>query len=36
VGSAKVIQQIDVLWPGGAKQSLKDVAVNQVLVVKEP
>jgi hypothetical protein len=36
VGSAKVIQQIDVLWPSGAKQSLKDVAVNQVLVIKEP
>jgi hypothetical protein len=36
VGSTKVIQQIDVLWPSGAKQSLKDVAVNQVLVVKEP
>jgi len=36
VGSAKVIQQIDVLWPSGAKQSLKDVAVNQILVVKEP
>ena len=36
VGSAKVIQQIDMLWPSGAKQSLKDVAVNQVLVVKEP
>jgi len=36
VGTAKAIQQIDVSWPSGAKQTLKDVAVNQVLVVKEP
>ena len=36
VGAAKVIQQIDVSWPSGAKQTLKDVAVNQILVVKEP
>ena len=36
VGTAKTIQQIDVSWPSGAKQTLKDVAVNQVLVVKEP
>jgi hypothetical protein len=36
VGAAKVIQQIEVLWPGGARQVLKDVPVNQVLVVEEP
>ena len=36
LGSATVIQQIDVLWPSGTKQTLKDVAVNQILVVKEP
>ena len=36
VGAAKVVQQIDVRWPSGAKQTLKDVAVNQILVVKEP
>jgi hypothetical protein len=36
VGAAKVIQQIEVLWPGGARQVLKDVPVNQILVVEEP
>ena len=36
LGAAKSIQQIDVLWPSGTKQTLKDVAVNQILVIKEP
>jgi len=36
LGSAKIIQRIEVLWPSGTKQMLKDVAVNQVLTVKEP
>ena len=36
LGPARTIQQIDVSWPSGARQTLKDVAVNQVLVVKEP
>jgi hypothetical protein len=36
VGAAKVIQRIEILWPSGAKQVLTDVAVNQILVVKEP
>ena len=36
LGTAKSIQQIDVLWPSGTKQTLKDVAVNQILVIKEP
>jgi hypothetical protein len=36
VGAANMIQQIDITWPSGAKQTLKDVAVNQILVVKEP
>ncbi len=31
-----MIQQIDILWPSGMKQVLKDVAVNQILVVDEP
>ena len=30
------IQQIEVLWPSGTTQILKDVAVNQILVVDEP
>jgi enediyne biosynthesis protein E4 len=36
LGDAKTVQQIDIAWPSGTKQILKDVAVNQVLVVKEP
>ena len=36
LGTATIIQQIDVLWPSGTKQTLKDVAVNQILVIKEP
>jgi enediyne biosynthesis protein E4 len=36
VGAAKTIDRIEILWPGGAKQELKGVVVNQVLAVKEP
>jgi enediyne biosynthesis protein E4 len=36
LGDAKIVQTIEVLWPSGAKQVLKDVAVNQVLVIDEP
>jgi hypothetical protein len=36
LGAAKTVRQIDVLWPSGTKQVLKDVAVNQILVIKEP
>jgi hypothetical protein len=36
LGSATIVQQIEVLWPSGTRQMLKDVAVNQILVVKEP
>jgi hypothetical protein len=36
LGAVKTIQQIEVLWPSGTRQVLKDVAVNQILVIKEP
>jgi hypothetical protein len=36
LGEAKTIQRLAISWPSGAKQELKDVATNQVLVVKEP
>ena len=36
LGAARIIQQIESLWPSGTKQVLKDVAVNQILVVEEP
>jgi hypothetical protein len=35
VGGAKVIRQIEILWPSGTRQVLKDVAVNQILVIEE-
>jgi hypothetical protein len=36
LGDSKIVQQIEVLWPSGARQVLEGVAVNQVLVIKEP
>ena len=36
VGSAKVVRRIEVRWPSGTKQELRDVPVNQVLAIKEP
>ncbi len=35
VGTAKTIPQIEILWPSGIRQILKDVPVNQILTVKE-
>jgi hypothetical protein len=35
LGAAKVIRQIEVLWPSGTRQVLKDVAVNQILTIEE-
>jgi enediyne biosynthesis protein E4 len=35
LGTAKTIPQIEILWPSGTRQVLKDVAVNQILTVKE-
>ncbi len=36
LGEAKTVQQLELRWPSGITQVLKDVAANQVLVVKEP
>ena len=36
LGSARTIQQIEIVWPSGTRQVLKDVAVNQILAVVEP
>jgi hypothetical protein len=36
LGRSKTVTQIDVVWPGGARQTLRDVAADQVLVIKEP
>ena len=35
LGTAKVIPQIEILWPSGTRQVLKDVGANQILTVKE-
>ena len=35
LGQAKIIQQIEILWPSGTRQLLKDVPVNQILAVQE-
>jgi hypothetical protein len=36
VGAAKTVERIEILWPSGAKQVLENVAVNRVLLIKEP
>jgi enediyne biosynthesis protein E4 len=36
LGDAKVVQQIEIVWPSGTRQVLKDVAANQILKVVEP
>jgi hypothetical protein len=35
LGAAKTIKQIEIAWPSGTKKVLKDVGVNQILIVKE-
>ena len=35
LGAATVIRQIEILWPSGTRQILKDVAVNTVMVIEE-
>jgi hypothetical protein len=36
LGAAKIVQQIEVLWPSGTRQTLSDVPANQILVIEEP
>ena len=36
LGDAKVVDEIEITWPSGAKQALKNVPADQVLRVKEP
>jgi hypothetical protein len=36
LGTAKVAEEIEIRWPSGTVQKLKDVPSNQVLHVKEP
>jgi hypothetical protein len=36
LGNAAAIPKIEIRWPSGVAQVLKDVKVDQVLVVTEP
>jgi enediyne biosynthesis protein E4 len=36
LGSAKTVDQIEIRWPSGTTQVLKDVRADQILKVKEP
>jgi hypothetical protein len=36
LGTLKVVPQIEIRWPSGATQTLKDVPANQLVIVKEP
>jgi hypothetical protein len=36
LGKSEAVQQIQVRWPSGAVQTLKDVRANQVLQIDEP
>jgi hypothetical protein len=36
LGEAAAVQQLDILWPSGLRQTLTGVKANQVLTVKEP
>jgi hypothetical protein len=35
LGKAKKVDSIEISWPSGLKESLKDLPVNQLLVVQE-
>jgi hypothetical protein len=36
LGRATAAQEIEILWPSGQRQVLKDVPANQIMTVKEP
>jgi hypothetical protein len=36
LGEAAEVQQLDILWPSGRRQTLTGVKANQILTVKEP
>jgi hypothetical protein len=36
LGSDRMIQELEILWPSGRRQVLKDVAADRILTVKEP
>ena len=36
LGSARVVDRLEVLWPTGTRQTLERVGVDQILDVREP
>jgi enediyne biosynthesis protein E4 len=36
LGEAATVSQLEILWPSGRRQTLKDVPANQILMVVEP
>jgi hypothetical protein len=36
LGKAGIVRRLEVVWPSGTRQTLTDVAVNQILAVEEP
>jgi hypothetical protein len=36
LGPLDRIDRIEIVWPGGTKQAIENVLINQVLAVKEP
>ena len=36
LGKAGIVRRLEVVWPSGTRQTLNDVAVNQILAVEEP
>jgi hypothetical protein len=36
LGSAKLVSLVEVRWPSGAAQQIKDVTLNRILTVREP
>ena len=35
LGRSTVVKRIEIRWPGGARQVLENVKVNQILVIEE-
>ena len=36
LGPAETVAEVEILWPGGARQVLQNLAVDQVVEVREP
>jgi hypothetical protein len=36
LGAAEAVEEVEVTWPGGKRQVLRDVKANQFLSIEEP